>query len=273
MKNYKLLKIFIVVASCGFCIVGCSKKAAPKPEVVTTSSYLAAAAKDILGEKQNILTLSGPGNCPGHFDIKPSQIETMSAAKIFLRFNFQSHFDKKLTRFTKSGMKIVAIAPAGGMCDPKTYQNICSQVAESLVKANLITQQESEKRLKEIDNKLAKLSADIKSEIASKKLSGSQVVSAKHQAKFCKAIGLDVVCTYSGADVPAELSAVVNNSKKQDVKFVIGNAPQGRAVPDRLANLMECKPVIFDNFPAPSSDGFYSLVRGNVKRLCTEPLK
>ncbi|GAH37804.1 unnamed protein product, partial [marine sediment metagenome] len=53
------------------------------------SSLIAGVAQDIAGDKLEIHNLIPPGMCPGHYDVKPSDVETLANSKAFIIHNWQ----------------------------------------------------------------------------------------------------------------------------------------------------------------------------------------
>ena len=51
--------------------------AVPSPAIAASSSYLASAVRDVMGDDQSVLVLAEPGMCPGHFDLRPSQVRQL----------------------------------------------------------------------------------------------------------------------------------------------------------------------------------------------------
>ena len=73
-------------------LIGCGRSARlpVHPQIATTTSYLEAAVHDLLGEDFSVLRLAEPGTCPGHFDIRPSQVLELRQCGVLLRFDFQA---------------------------------------------------------------------------------------------------------------------------------------------------------------------------------------
>jgi zinc transport system substrate-binding protein len=82
-----------VVASVllGLALMGCQRSDAPTGgvKVATTTSYLECAARDLLSEHFTVLRLAEPGTCPGHFDMRPSQVTELRQCRALRRFDFQ----------------------------------------------------------------------------------------------------------------------------------------------------------------------------------------
>ena len=71
----------------------------PKDAPVAVSSpYLEAAVREVLCRDVPMVRLAGPSMCPGHFDMRPSQISELARCGLLVRFDFQQALDEKLAR-------------------------------------------------------------------------------------------------------------------------------------------------------------------------------
>jgi zinc transport system substrate-binding protein len=61
----------------------------PSVAVMTGSSQIASAVRDIAGDKLEVTTVVPPGMCPGHYDVKPSDIEALANSDLFIIHNWQ----------------------------------------------------------------------------------------------------------------------------------------------------------------------------------------
>lgn len=271
MRRQTVFKIFFMILFIvAIVVTGCKKSdSRDKPDVAATNSYLGCAVKDILGTKTPVLLLSQPGMCPGHFDIRPSQVQKLRSCRMLFRFDFQKQLESKLSRLSKSGLRFFEICLSGGLCEPRSYLSTCRQVAESLVEAGLLTRQQADERLETIRLRLEKKQA-----WCHRQLSGYTdipVISSVHQEAFCRWLGLKVIATFSGADVGSvnQIDRAVCTGEKAGVKLVIANLPEGRKVADALAHRLGAKVVVFKNFPAANGANcsFDNLLTSNVSEL------
>ena len=116
MRRRTNFKFFFTIAVFvfAFAAVGCKKSNSHgKPDVAVTNSYLGCAVKDLLGTEIPVLRLSEPGMCPGHFDIRPSQVAALRNCRVLLRFDFQKNLDLRVVSIDK--LKIAGIYVSGGL--------------------------------------------------------------------------------------------------------------------------------------------------------------
>ena len=260
-----LLLTLVVVAS-----TGCRPRPTDnRPAVATSTAYLASAVRDLLGDGLRIVTLAGPGMCPGHFDIRPSSIQQLRDCRLVLRFDFQGALDRQFRAGDRPELPIIPIALPGGMCTPATYLAACRQVADALVAADLAERAAADEKLADMEKRLAALADWARQQVADAQLAGAPVVTSGHQADFCQFLGLDVVALFSAPDRArmSEVNQAIRDG--QSAGLVIANLPEGTDMADALADRLGARMVVFGNFPDEASHGgrFDELVRDNVRRL------
>lgn len=266
MKHYRAilafcLPVLITASGCG------EKDDTPTPTVAASTSYLECAAREFLGDGEPVLRLAGPGMCPGHFDVRPSQIEQLRGCKVLLRQDFQKSLEAKLTDLKASGLQITSIKIDGGLCEPESYLSACRQAADAFTAAGLLDRPAADTRLAKVTERMATLGGWAKGQIESAELKGAPVLAAEHQATFCRYLGLNVVATFRGSDTAgiSDIDAAIRSAKSAGVKIVVANLPAGRRLADALAERLDAKVVVFGNFP--TAEGFDKLIRDNVTKL------
>lgn len=149
-------------------LAGCqpSGERANGPRIAITTSYLQAGARDLLGEDVSVLRLAEPGTCPGHFDIRPSQVQDLRRCRALLRFDFQKSLDAKFAGAGTNGPAVAEIALRSGMCVPDSYLSVCRQTAEHFVAFGLLSRAEADTRLQAIAARLDALARDATNRVA-----------------------------------------------------------------------------------------------------------
>jgi zinc transport system substrate-binding protein len=237
--------------------------------MAASNSYLAAAIRDLVGDEAALMVLAEPGMCPGHFDLRPSQMRQMRSCGLLVRFDFQGALDSRLGE-TDNRPRVVPVRVHGGMCEPESYGSVCRQVADAVVENGLLSRETADQRLSAISRRMGQLADWMVSEVQAAGLRDATALSSGHQAAFCRALGLNVVATFTGADAatPGQIEEALKAGKQSGVRFVIANLPEGRQMADALADRFRAKTVTFGNFPQrQSGSAFDELVRGNVNAL------
>lgn len=246
---------------------GCRDDEPPAAPVAASNSLLEAAARDLLGDGVPILRLAEPGMCPGHFDIRPSQVRQLRSCRVLLRMSSQDSLDAKLGRATDDGLRIAPVRVSGGLCVPATYLDACRQTADALVRAGLLDRASADARLEEIAARMERLTGRCRERAA--RLNGVSVLASAHQQPFCTWLGLRVVGTFRGADTEGSAALPYERGKAAGVRLVVANRPEGRRAADFLAGKLGADVVVLGNFPAldAGQERFDDLVEQNLDRL------
>lgn len=246
-------------------------EASAAPLVAASNSYIEAAVLDLLGKDTPILRLAEPGMCPGHFDIRPGQVNQLRRCRLLLRFDFQGSLDSKLGPLTERGLSITAIQVKGGLCEPSSYQTVCEQVANALVAAGLIDKPAADGRVRQVVSRIDDKAAWCRREVVEAGLDGKAVVCSAHQEAFCRWLGLQIPATFTGADSASigEIQEAIRQSEDADVRLVVANLPEGRRLADALGKRLGVGVIVFGNFPVPSEGrlSFDDLLTANVTQL------
>jgi zinc transport system substrate-binding protein len=264
-RTFILLLMALVVPA-----IGCRKRSDPPvAAVAATNSFLECAVRDLLGASAPVLRLAEPGLCPGHFDVRPSQVAELRRCRVLLRLEFQKSLDGKLLGAKEEGLRFVEITIAGGLCEPESYLSACRQTADALVAVGLLKRDAAERRLGEIDRRIQDAAERCRRRAGA--LTGTPVLASVHQATFCRWLGLNVVGMFSGADTAGtgDVNRAIQQGEQAGAKLVIANLPEGRRVADALAERLGAKVVVFGNFPtlADGQSSFDELLEGNVAAL------
>ena len=233
---------------------GCQRSSSPvtTPRIATSTSYLEAAARDLLDNHVGVLRLAEPGTCPGHFDMRPSQVVELRQCRVLLRFDFQKSLDAKFAHPGDHGPRVAEIGLHGGMCLPGSYLIACRQAADHLVAAGLLSRTNADTRLHAIAARLDAVSRKATNRVAQAGLAGSPVIASAHQRDFCEWLGFKVVATFRAADTASisEIEAAIAAGNLGQIKRVIANLPEGRRTADALGERLGARVVVFENFPA-----------------------
>lgn len=252
---------------------GCRRSEAPAsgPKIAITTSYLEAAVRDLLGDNLGVVRLAEPGTCPGHFDIRPSQVAALHQCRALLRFDFQKSLDAKLATSGTNGPRVAEVSIRGGMCRPDSYLAACRQIADHLVALDLLRRTNADTRLQVIALRLDVLSGDATNRLAQAGLAGSPVIASAHQRDFCEWLGFNVIAAFRAADTASigEIEEAIDAGKLAQIKLVIANLPEGRRTADALAERLKARVVVFENFPALRNSGvsFDAMLSANIETL------
>ncbi|HOK08964.1 MAG TPA: zinc ABC transporter substrate-binding protein [Candidatus Hydrogenedens sp.] len=247
---------------------------ADKPIVVGTSG-IHSAVKDLTGKDTELAIVVPPDLCPGHFDLKPSDIEKFINAKLVILHTWQKDLPaiKSLIRGTNpSPEKVVYIQVEGNWLVPKNYILGLEKVGAELIKAGLLTEesykQQIDKRKKEILN----FEQQILNNIKVFQPENFPVITSVFQSDFMNWLGFKVVATFPRTE-EINLSLwgeILSKGKKEKAKIVVENLQSGEIeLVKRLASELNAQSVILSGFPyaCPSCNSWEASVQNNIDIL------
>jgi zinc transport system substrate-binding protein len=104
-------------------------------DIVAGSSLIAGIAQDIADGKLEIHNLVPPGMCPGHYDVKPSDVETLANSKALIIHNWQQKM-KNITGLIDAAdnpdliIKVIDVADAPMV--PEVQSETVGKIAQAL---------------------------------------------------------------------------------------------------------------------------------------------
>jgi ABC-type Zn uptake system ZnuABC Zn-binding protein ZnuA len=204
--------------------------------------------------------------------VKPSDVARQQGSVALLRFDFQAPLEERLFGNRDSRPRLIVVPGPKGLCVPENYMTACETLAGQLraVFPDVATDQ-WDSAISQLRERMERLSRELRGRVEDAGLTGAPVIASAHQAVFCKWLGLNVVATFSAADMdsPAPMESLVSKGRTAGVRFVIGNLQEGSQAGEALARHLDAKLTVFSNFPAMTADepGFDQLVRNNLRAL------
>lgn len=238
--------------------------------VAVANSFLAAAVRELVGDDVKLVALAEPGMCPGHFDLRPSQVRQVQQCQLLLRFDFQQSIDKLLERAGDHVPRIAIVKVSGGLCEPTSLVDASRQVADVLVDVGLLSRAVADQRVAATAERMKSLATWAREQVDAAQLAELRVMTSRHQEAFCRGLGLTVVATFPTADdsIASEIEDAVQQGREGQVDLIVANLPEGRQAADALADRFAAAVVVFGNFPdGKGTDAFDRLVRDNVQLL------
>jgi zinc transport system substrate-binding protein len=265
---------FILCIAFAVGLGGCRRgEDVPPPEIAVSNSYLYAIVRDLCGDATEIFCVVPPGMCPGHFDIRPSDVQRLYASRVLLAFDFQESIGGILPE-NGSGPAFHTITPPPGMCIPASYLDMAQQTAEVLIAEYPDCAAHFRDRLDAIGSRIAALEQECADTIQRLGLIDAPVLTSRHQSAFAEWLGLAVAATFTGrdAETAANINAALRQSDGSGVRWIIANRQEGTQLAEAMANRLGVPVAVFSNFPTVFADAlaapaFDAMVRDNLRQL------
>ena len=239
--------------------LGCTGEATSNLQVVTTTSLIASIVEKVGGDKVDVASIIPPAQCPGHFDVKPSDIQMLADAKLFLMHGWQGEmFSTDLVKSANSPeLKVVILNIPGNWMTPTVQAQAVGNITSSLAE---IDPQNASYYQSNAESELAAITAkgnELKAKLAAGNLSQVNVLCDAQITDLVQWAGFNVVASYPRPeDISAKkMQELIDQGKQAGVVIVIGNLQSG--TPDvgvTIASGIGAVQVTLSNFPGGFDD-------------------
>jgi zinc transport system substrate-binding protein len=253
-KKYILTAVFIILGLAFVSLTsGCFSENSSRIKVVTSTSLIAQIVKRVGGDKVDVANIIPPAQCPGHFDVKPGDIQKLAKADLFLLHGWQGEkFSQSL--LDSSGnpdITIVKINVDGNWMTPPVQKQAVDKITNALIQVDTKNSSFYQKSASDYKKAIAAKEAEIRAKLAKKNLSAINVMCADMQAGFVKWAGFNIVATYDRPDslTPQVVKELVDKGRVTKVSLIIDNIQSGKDAAAGIAEELGCVRIILSNFP------------------------
>jgi len=253
----KILIGVLVVAVVGILVtvLVLAQHAQPSVDIMAGSSLIANIIQDIAGDKMETRTLIPPGTCPGHYDVKPSDIKALANSKALFIHNFQQNYENvtgAIEAAENPDLIIMVINITGNWMTPPVQAEAVGKIAQALGEID------SENAVYYAGNATERAQAilakgeEVEDILSDAGVEQVKVICAEMQAGFVSWAGFDIVATFGRPEElsPTDLNQLVTEAKQSGVALVIDNLQSGTAtLGAAIEQDVEAIPVTISNFP------------------------
>jgi len=234
--------------------LGCTSEATPKLKVVTTTSLISSIVEQVGGDKVQVANIIPPAQCPGQFDVKPSDVRMIADAKLFLMHGWQGElFTQQLIQSANNPeLEVVALNIVGNWMTPTVQAQAIGNITSTLAEIDLENagyyQGNAESELAAITAKGNELEA----KLAAGNLSQVNVICDEQVTDLAQWAGFNVIASYPRPDAitPKILQGLIDQGRQSSVALVIGNLQSGTSdAGATMASGIGALLVTLSNFP------------------------
>jgi len=232
----------------------------PSTDIMTGSSFITNIIQDVADGKLETRTFIPPGVCPGHYDVKPSDIEALANSKAFFIHNYQQNYEN-VTGAIKAAenpdIVITIINITGNWMTPPVQAEAVDKIAQALGQIDPENATYYEGNATERAQVILAKGVEVKDRLLDARVEGVKVICAEMQAGFVGWAGFDIVATFGR---PEDLSTLdrtqlVNEAKQAGAVLIIDNLQSGsETLGASIGEDIEAIPVTISNFPGGLED-------------------
>ncbi len=232
---------------------GCASGNTAKISVVTSTSLLYYITQQVGGDKVSAVNLIPPAQHPGNFDFKPSDVQTLAGAKLFLLHGWpgEGYADKLIAAANNPNLTVIKANVDGNWMIPSVQQNATDKVAGILGEADKNNAAAYQKAAADYKARIQAKDTEIKAKLAKANTSKINVIASFWQADFITWAGFNVVAIYNdpASLTPQTVKDLVDKGKAANVTLIVDNLQSGKDAGKGLAAELGVSAVNLSSFP------------------------
>ncbi len=259
MKKSKVLIIGILVLSLVITLIlsGCEPTKTSQLKVVTSTSLLASIVERVGGEMVDVVNIIPPAQCPGHFDVKPGDIQKLADADLFLLHGWQGEtFSQDLIASADNPDLTVAtidvrVGENDNWMTPPVQLEATDEITTILCQADDKNSSAYQQSATELKAQIEAKEAEIKARLAKEDLASINVMCSDQLPGFIQWVGLNIVAEFGRPDslTPQVVQGLVDTGREENVTLIIDNLQSGQDAGKGVAEELGCARIILTNSP------------------------
>jgi zinc transport system substrate-binding protein len=232
-----------------------TQHAPPSVDIMAGSSLIANIIGDVAGGKLRTDTLIPPGTCPGHYDVKPSEIEALANSRAFFIHSFQQSYENvtgAIEAANNPGLIVKVLNVTGNWMVPAVQAEGVSKIAQALGEIypeNAVYYQGNATERAQV---ILAYGEGVKDRLQQGSVDGVKVICAEMQAGFVGWAGFDIVATFGRPEdlTPAQVANLINEAQEAGVALIIDNLQSGSTtLGASMEQDIDAVAVTISNFP------------------------
>jgi len=226
-----------------------------KINIMTGSSLITNIIQDVADGKVEPRTFIPPGMCPGHYDIKPSDIEALANSQAFFIHDYQQNF-KNVSGLIEAAenpdLVITVLNVTGNWMVPTVQAEAVGRIAQALGEIDQENAAYYLRNAAERAQAILDKGDEVSNRLMAAELGEVKVICAAMQADFVEWAGFDVVATFGRPEdlTPAQVQELIDKAREAGVALVIDNLQSGSTtLGAAIEQDIEAIPVTISNFP------------------------
>lgn len=234
--------------------IGCSEEATAKLKVVTTTSLIASIVEKVGGDKVEVVNIIPPAQCPGHFDVKASDMKVLADAQLFLMHGWQGEmFSTDLIKSADNPeLKVVSLNIPGNWMTPTVQAQAVGNITSTLAEIDPQNAGYYQNNARSQQAAITAKGNELKARLEAGNLSQVNILCDAQIAGLVQWAGFNVVASYPRPeDISAKkMQELIDQGKQAGVVIVIGNLQSGTSDAGvTMASGIGAVQVTLSNFP------------------------
>jgi zinc transport system substrate-binding protein len=233
--------------------LGCTSEATPNLKVVTTTSLIASIVEKVGGDKVQVANIIPPAQCPGHFDVKPSDIQMLADAQLFLTHGWQGEmFSTDLIESADNPeLKVVSLNIPGNWMTPTVQAQAVGNITSTLAEIDPQNASYYQNNARSQQAAITAKGNELKARLEAGNLSQFNVICSEQITGLVQWTGLNVIASYGRPEDLSikDLQDLIEKAKEASVALVIDNLQSGFNAGEAMVQEIGAIQVTLSNFP------------------------
>lgn len=235
--------------------------------IITSDTILSGMVEALLPEhKYRVAAILPPGQCPGHYDVKISDIEKMQKADLVISRRGLPFMDKT---DTGASARLVIDADQRNWMAPQSYIFGLNRLAAELTMRFPEESIEIARRKEALIHRISDEMQNLTERIGKANLNGRAVLASAMQKEPLEWMGLRIAGDYGRPESISarDLTKLLKVGKEQNIIAVIDSLQSGPDTGKSIAHALRRPHIILNNFP--TERGYLSTLKDNVDAVLT----
>ena len=261
--------VFVALMGLSFCLADASgaENTSGVRSIVTSDTLLSGMIASLLPPaRYAVEAILPPAQCPGHYDVKLSDIEKVKKADLVATFRGMPFMEK-----AGPGSRVQFFVEAGGRnwMAPNSYIHGLGYLADELAKCFPKDRKEIMKRKEDAIHKVQTKPNFLMKKIKRAGIYGKPVIASAMQKEPLEWMGFRVVGAYGRPEAMSTRDVVrlTKIGKDQQAIAVVDNLQSGPDTGKGIAETLQTPHIVLTNFP--SHDGYLATLEENVATVVT----
>jgi zinc transport system substrate-binding protein len=235
--------------------LGCTESNQPSTDIMAGSSFIANIIGEVADNEVEARALIPPGVCPGHYDVKPSDIEALANSKALIIHNYQQNYQNILGAIDaaqNADLAIRVINMTGNWMVPSVQAEGVGKIAQALGEIYPENADYYQENATEREQAILAYGAAVEDRLQDAEVNGVKVICAEMQAGFVSWAGFDIVATFGRPEdlTPAQVADLIDEAQGAGAALIIDNLQSGSTtLGASLEQDVAAIPVTISNFP------------------------
>jgi zinc transport system substrate-binding protein len=259
MRKYSIIVYIVLVLGLAVSsfLLGCSEEDSTKLKVVTSTSLIAQIVERVGGDKVDVVNIIPPGQCPGHFDTTPGDIQKLADADLFLLHGWQGEvFSEELIESANNqSLTVVRLNVQVGenmnWMAPPVQAVAVDKIIDALTQVDEANADEYRNAADTYKAQIVEKGNQAKASLVEVNPASINVLCSDQQAGFIGWAGFNIVSVFGRPETltPQVVKDLVDEGRANNVVLVIDNMQSGKDAGAAVAEELSSSRVILSNFP------------------------